>query len=419
VHDVTVGKITDISLVGDTAAVTMQLRRDTHLPDNAVATIQQTSLLGEKFVQLAAPASGASSNPLTSGDTIPLSRTGQNPEVEEVLGALSLLLNGGGVGQLATITHELNRTLHGREGEATSVLRQIRTFSTELDRHRGEIVQALQALDRLSVQLNDQRSTIDATLDRLPGALESINLQRHDLVRMLQSLAHLSGVGTRVIRLSKDSTIETLRQLDPVLSQFQASGRNFVDAFNVFLTYPFVDEVVGRDPQVARNLQMGDYTNLEITLDLSLDDRGSLPGASGVPTSPPSLPSLPVSLPTPEITQVLGDVTQCLRSGDLTGKACQRVLADPQELAQLIAKCQQRKHRGNPVCQTLAALPSRPTLGSALPTLTLPGGLPSLPLRNGLGRTGFGPHGPTMGQLSKIYDPGLVSLLVPGMGEDR
>ena len=33
----------------------MQLRNDTELPDNAVATIQQTSLLGEKFVQLAAP----------------------------------------------------------------------------------------------------------------------------------------------------------------------------------------------------------------------------------------------------------------------------------------------------------------------------------------------------------------------------
>ena len=56
VNDVTVGKITDISLKGYTAEVTMQLRNDTKLPDNAVATIQQTSLLGEKFVQLEPPA---------------------------------------------------------------------------------------------------------------------------------------------------------------------------------------------------------------------------------------------------------------------------------------------------------------------------------------------------------------------------
>ena len=48
---------------------------------------------------------------------------------------------------------------------------------------------------------------------------------------MLKALAHLSGVGTRVIRLSKDSTIDTLRQLSPVLSQLQASGKHFVNAF--------------------------------------------------------------------------------------------------------------------------------------------------------------------------------------------
>ena len=56
-----------------------------------------------------------------------------------------------------------------------------------------------------------------------------------------------------------------------MLSQIAASGDDFVNAFNVFLTYPFVDEVVGRDPQVARNLHMGDYTNLSITLDLNID----------------------------------------------------------------------------------------------------------------------------------------------------
>jgi phospholipid/cholesterol/gamma-HCH transport system substrate-binding protein len=305
VNDVTVGKITDVSLKGYTAEVTMQLKNDTELPDNAVATIQQTSLLGEKFVQLEPPAHDPSTNPLQTGDVIPLAHTGQNPEVEQVLGALSLLLNGGGVGQLQTITRELNKTLHGREGEARSVLHQIKSFSGQLDRHRHEIVQALQGLNRLSGSLNKQRSTIDATLDELPGALRSINSQRHDLVRMLQALAHLSGVGVHVIQLSKQSTIDTLRQLSPVLGELQASGSDFVNAFNVALTYPFVDEVVGRDPQVARNLQMGDYTNLDIKFDLSLDGLGSLPSIPvSLPTSLPTIPtSLPVSLPTSETSR--------------------------------------------------------------------------------------------------------------------
>ena len=417
VNDVTVGKITDVRLQGYHALVTMQLRNDTRLPDNAVASIQQTSLLGEKFVELAAP-SDPSPNPLRTGDVITIDRTGQNPEVEQVLGALSLLLNGGGVGQLQTIARELNTTLHGREGDARSVLRQIRTFSGRLDRHKKDIVDALDALSRLSGQLNRQRDTIDATLDELPGALRSINTQRDDLVRMLRALDHLSGVGTRVIRLSKDSTIATLRQLSPVLSQLQASGKNFVNAFNVALTYPFVDEVVGRDPQVARNLQMGDYTNLSIKLDISLDQNGSLPIPTGLPSElPTNLPTqLPTNLPTSEITKILGDVAKCLQSGDITSKACKKVLGDPQELVRLVARCKKKKHEDNPVCQVLNSLPSIPTDGpslsiptSLLPTLLGGGGV------LGVNRTGFGPRGPTMRQLSRMYDPALVDLLVPGM----
>jgi phospholipid/cholesterol/gamma-HCH transport system substrate-binding protein len=421
VNDVTVGKITDVSLQGYHAVVTMQLRNDTKLPDNAVATIQQTSLLGEKFVELAAPTTGASPNLLKTGDVIPMAHTGQNPEVEQVLGALSLLLNGGGVGQLQTITRELNTTLHGREGEARSVLHQISSFSGQLDQHKHQIVTALEAVNHLSKSLNRQRDTIDATLGELPGALHSINTQRHDLVRMLKALAHLSGVGTRVINLSKDSTIATLRQLSPVLSQLQASGQNFVNAFNVALTYPFVDDVVGRDPQVARNLQMGDYTNLSVKLDLSLDQNGSLPVPTGLPTTLPSLPTgLPTSLPTSEITKVLGDVAKCLQSGDITSKACKKVLGDPQELLRLIAKCKKHKFSGNPVCTALNALPSLPTSGTGLPSLSIPTSLlPSMLAGTddlGARRTAaFGPRGPTLRQLTRMYDPALVELLVPGM----
>jgi phospholipid/cholesterol/gamma-HCH transport system substrate-binding protein len=238
---------------------------------------------------------------------------------------------------------------------------------------------------------------------------------------MLKALSHLSGVGVHVIRLSKASTIDTLRNLSPVLSRLQASGDDFVKGVNVALTYPFVDDVVGRDPQVARNLQMGDYTNLDITLDLSLDDQGSLPSLpTDLPTSLPTLPTLPTSLPTSEITKILGDVTQCLRSGDITSAACRKVLGDPEELARLVARCKKHKNADNPVCQVLNAVPSLPTSGT-LPTLLPSTLLPTLLPRSGVGaqRVAFGPRGPTMRQLSRLYDPTLVSLLVPGLVTSR
>jgi phospholipid/cholesterol/gamma-HCH transport system substrate-binding protein len=414
VNDVTVGQVTEVSLDGYTAVVELEVRRDVELPDNAVAEIRQTSLLGEKFVSLKAPDEGASPNRLASGDEIPLERSGRNPEVEEVLGALSLLLNGGGVAQLKTITQELNKVLEGREGTARSVLRQVRDFMGQLDDNKADIVNAIEKLNQLALSIRREQPTIDAALEELPSALDSIDRQRDDLVAMLAALDDLSSVGVRVITASKQATIDSLEALDPVLTQLAASGDNFTKAFHVFLTYPFVDEVVGRDPQVARNLHMGDYTNLSVTLEVDLSK------------GPVQLPSLPTNLPSQvNPTVIVNNVLDCLRSGDLTSPACQKVLATPTDLLALQAECRKPENRDKDLCRELNQVV--PELPVPLPTetTTVPGvpvPLPSLPTVPGLGRAATQERtparptrGPTYGELMDTFDPALVSLLVPGM----
>jgi len=272
VNDVTVGTVDEIELTGYTAEVTVLLRDDVELPDNALAKIRQTSLLGEKFVSLEPPVEGASSDPLSDDDLIPLERSGRNAEVEEVLGALSLLLNGGGVAQLKTISVELGKALEGRETDVRQVLSRIDTFMGTLDRNKEDIVEAIEKLNRLAVALKGQTETIELTLDELPAALASIDRQRDDLVRMLDALDELSAVGTEVIRQSKEATIESLTKLEPILNKLAEAGDAFPKSLQVFLTYPFVDAVVGRNPAQARNLHMGDYTNLSVQLDLDLSN---------------------------------------------------------------------------------------------------------------------------------------------------
>ena len=282
VDDVTVGKVKDIQVRGGHAEVTVQLRREVKLPDNAVAKIRQTSLLGEKFVSLAPPDSGASNGRLANGDVIPLSRTGRNPEVEEVLGALSLLLNGGGVAQLKMISTELNKALGGRETDVRSLLAQLKTFMGQLDTNKDQIVRAIESLNRLAVALNKQKPSITLALDRLPRAVASINRQRDDLVKMLKALSNLSTIGTKVISQSKTATVDSLKALAPTLTKIAQAGDSFPKALQVFLTYPFVDAVVGKNPAVARNLHMGDYTNLNIQLDIDLtgSERSAADGAA-------------------------------------------------------------------------------------------------------------------------------------------
>jgi phospholipid/cholesterol/gamma-HCH transport system substrate-binding protein len=411
VNDVSVGQVTDVELQGTVAKVTIEVRGDTELPDEPIAEIRQTSLLGEKFVSLKAPEGGGTGE-LGDRDVIPLERTGRNPEIEEVLGALSLLLNGGGVAQLKTITRELNLALEGREDSARSVLDQIDELMGQLATNKDGIVDAIESLNRLSESVNTQQGAINSALAELPSALTSLDSQRGDLVKMLQALNELGDVGVRVIRESKDVTIDSIRQLQPVLTQLANSGDNFVKAFNVFLTYPFVDEVVGRDPQVARNLHMGDYTNLSVTLDLDLG--AGMPGA-GLPCT--MLDQIPDDLP---LDQVLDLPRLCQGASDAINKCLTERTA---------AAC--RGLPGGVVAAVCAA--SAVPLPALCPNGTGGGGgggpvvpLPELPLPDvpgplgGLGRTGFEsdegpPDGPTMGQLMEAYDPALVSLLIPGM----
>ena len=399
VNDVSVGKVTAIDLEGYQALVTMEIRRDVDLPGNAVAELRQTSLLGEKFVELSAPEEGAIDSRLEDGSVIPIERAGRNPEVEEVLGALSLLLNGGGVAQLKTITQELNLALEGREDSARSVLRNLRTFTGQLDENKADIVNAIEQLNRLAVEAEKQLPTIDRALDELPSALDSIDRQRDDLVEMLAALDQLSSVAVDVIARSKGATITSLKRLNPVLTQLAASGDDFTNAFHVFLTYPFVDEVVGRDPQVARNLHMGDYTNLSITLDVDI-----VGGASGTPTLPTNLPTVL------DPTVVVNDVLACLQSGSLSSDACKKVLANVEKLVRLREECAKSENKDKDVCRELDAIPGLP----ATPTLPVPTTLiPTLP-RAGTSEKPR-PGNPTMGDLMDLYDPALVSLLVPGM----
>ena len=123
VDDVVVGEVTEVERVGWHARVILRIKDGTVLPDNAIADIQQVSLLGEKYVSLESPTEQEPAGRLDEGDEIPLSVTGRNPEVEEVLGALSFLLSGGGVAQLGTITREANLVMTRAGGPAQGAAR--------------------------------------------------------------------------------------------------------------------------------------------------------------------------------------------------------------------------------------------------------------------------------------------------------
>jgi phospholipid/cholesterol/gamma-HCH transport system substrate-binding protein len=358
VDDVTVGEVIEVDRVGWHAKITMRVRNGTQLPDNVIADIRQSSLLGEKYVALEDPVDQEPRGELSDGDNIPLSSTGRNPEVEEVLGALSFLLSGGGVGQLGTITTELNKVMDGRTQRLRHLLGSLESVIGTIDSQRAQIISALESMNGLAKTLNAERETIGEALDAMGPAVEVLAAQHDELIEMLDALDRLGVVGTRVIGASKDNLIKTLEDLRPVLSRLHEAGDSLAPGLNLMVSFPF--------PEEAAEVVKGDYANASIRASINLET--IIP-----PGSPNPIP--PIEIPDPG--EVLTAVQKCLASGDLTSKACKKVLADLDLYKLLKKNCKKAENEDNPICQILNTVPDGPGLPD-LPDLPDLPGIPGL-----------------------------------------
>lgn len=260
VNGATVGHVRSIEVQGSHALVSCQLEDKVELPANSIARVEQTSVLGEKFVELEPPPDGGIGR-LADGDVISLPRTDTDASVEEVLGSLSLLINGGAVGQLHTITHEVGIALHGRTAAAHALLDHLNVFVAGLDAQKGAIIRAMHGIDRLTTTVRHQEGTLVRAIDRIPGALRVLTDDRQRLVRMLGALDHFGSVATHVVRASHADFVANLRNLQPTLSRLAKVGTVIPKTLGVLITYPTADTV--------EQEYFGDYGNLSLTLDVS------------------------------------------------------------------------------------------------------------------------------------------------------
>lgn len=267
--DVDVGQVTDIELVdeGRAALVTLRIRGDLDLTGDASARLEQTSLLGEKYVALTA---GDGDTPLADGAELGLATTSQAVNAEEVLGALSMLLTGGGVAQFQSIAKELEAVGGGRTPEIREFLEDVDTFVAALNKKRPSISVAIDRMGDLSKTLSDNRDRIEDVLTRLTPGLEEISDQREDLVRMLDSLDGLSDITVQILNASSKDMVTTFRQLRPVLRQLARSGADLPRSWELLPTFPFTDAIL--------EAIKGDYINAFITMSIMQTTTAQPPG---------------------------------------------------------------------------------------------------------------------------------------------
>lgn len=272
VADVNVGTVRSIQLKNWVATLTVDMQDGVKVPQNVLAKIGQTSLLGSQHLELDDPPQPAAQS-LKNGDTIPLQNSSAFPTTERTLASIGMVLNGGGIPNLEIITNEVSNLLTGNADQVRELLGRLDTFTAGLNDQRNEIARAIDSTNNLVSYLANRASTLDRVLTELPPAVKQLADMRDKIANAITAVGGISEVTARTFDASRSDFDQNLRLLQRPLKQLSKSSPLVIGALKLLLTAPFpIDNV----PKAIR----GDYLNTSLTLDLTLSalDNGLLTG---------------------------------------------------------------------------------------------------------------------------------------------
>jgi phospholipid/cholesterol/gamma-HCH transport system substrate-binding protein len=272
VADVYVGRVRAIELKNWVATLTLDLQPGIKLPENTLAKIGQTSLLGSQHVQLDSPPD-PSPQLLKNGDTIPLKNSSAFPSTERVLASIATILRGGGIQNLETIQTEIFNVLNGRGDQIREFLNRLDTFTDQLNQQRDDITHAIDSTNRLLSIVAQRNDTLDRVLTEFPPLIKHFADTKDLFADAITALGRISVAADNALAPSSANLHTNLQNLQRPLKQLGRASPYLIGALKLMLTAPFSIENV---PKVVR----GDYLNVSLMVDLTLSaiDNGVLSG---------------------------------------------------------------------------------------------------------------------------------------------
>lgn len=270
--NVVIGTVARIEVSDWQARVKLRLSKSARIPADATFAIGQKTLLGAQYVAVSAPppspttigdfgAATERAELLRHGSKVSVTQTGTYPATEQVLGAVALLLNNGGLSQIETITSELATALDDRVPDTRNLVRRTNELLEVLDDNKTEVVQALEALDDLSAGLARDRTVLVNAINQITPGLRTLEAERQSLVRAVTRTGETGAQASEVIRASRTALLANLDALRPILTSLGKVGDSIPEALKIGLTIPF-------PVMTTSNALAGDYANLFTTLDL-------------------------------------------------------------------------------------------------------------------------------------------------------
>jgi phospholipid/cholesterol/gamma-HCH transport system substrate-binding protein len=226
VADVRVGSITGIELTDDfRARVTMRIKDDLHLPDDSIAVLRTTSLLGEKFIELRPPRDDETSepDPECAGDELvdgcQVGSTQQAPELEFVAEQAVQVLSGVVTNDLSTLIETGAVGFGDRAAELGSLIDSLSIVSGTLADQTGNIVSIIDGLDRATATLAEGSASVDSLLVNLARTTEVLADNRELTLQTLEDLTRLARAQNEIVfQPFRDDMTRQIQQIDAILA---------------------------------------------------------------------------------------------------------------------------------------------------------------------------------------------------------
>ncbi|MEU0466075.1 MULTISPECIES: MlaD family protein [Amycolatopsis] len=227
VDGVVVGRVTAMSVVDGHAEVAFTVdNRALPLHDDATVAVRPVSLLGERFLDL--ERGSPSAPPLPPGEVIPLARTSQNTDLDQVLNVLD---NDTGDALAALVT----MLGQGMQGNGTNVADTIKALAPAMTDAAG-----------LAKVLDEQNTTLSQLVDRIEPVAGSLAMDNGRTLDSLVGSAHdlLATTAGRQQQLR-----DTLAELPATLAEARATLSQLAGTANA------ATPVLGDIRPVTDNLQ--------------------------------------------------------------------------------------------------------------------------------------------------------------------
>ncbi|EHI13398.1 MCE family protein [Mycolicibacterium thermoresistibile] len=269
VDDVTVGSVSGVKPVQRAdgtffALVQVSLDGSVRLPENATATVAQTSLLGSRHLELAAPETRPPIGRLGPGSRIGIDNAGNYPSTEDVLSSLALVVNNGNLGVLQDITDEIYAAVAGRAGRFAAFLPRLAELTAAIDAQANDIVTAMDNVNRFAGQLAGGADKIERALVTLPAATRVLKDNGDEIVAAFAALGRLADTAAPLLAQTKEDLAADLVHAYALIKAANDNADTIVDALPILPAFPLpLNEGLKRAVR-------GDFLNVYATFDLTL-----------------------------------------------------------------------------------------------------------------------------------------------------